>query len=244
MKRLMALVVLASLVFWKPALAESSSPLDQSRTWLVRAMKSWVPLSDHKIHNETEQEAEARYDSIASDALHVAFEPGEKPLFDGPYGRQRTSLLIVTIARYESNFIRRIDEGRCLKGECDNGAAACIMQVHTEDGLILEPDTYSYAHSKSKEWLDSHSEKVLTKDSLKDRKTCFRAALHKMRESLSGCRSVPKSEDRLGIYTGEGCNSTRPNPKSRTRIGLANYYFASKVPPVTDSSVLGAFFVN
>lgn len=227
-------------LFVQTATAESDVT---ASSWLVAAMKSWVPFEKHLIHKETLEEVSARYDSIADDAIHVAFDPEEKPLFDGDYARQRTALQMLAIARYESDFVRRIDQGNCLPDECDHGLAACIMQVHT-GGLVLERETYSFARAKSAEWRAENSDLILNSGSLRDRKMCFRVALHKMRESLAVCRTLP-NEDRLGIYTGEGCVKGKINPKSRTRIGLALDYLRKKgFPLLSDEGVYSLSMVN
>jgi hypothetical protein len=192
----------------------------------------------HAPHGEDAEAVSTRYDSIANDAVKVAFDKTEQPLFKGPHARIKTAQLLVTIARYESNFVKRIDDGECRKGECDNGAAHCIMQVHTDGGgLVLDSETYSHASQHTKEWREEHASEILDGEALKDRRTCFRSALHKLRESLRACGNLPQ-EDRMGIYTGEGCKKGKENPKSRTRMLTQSTYFAQHLPPVTDEQVM------
>lgn len=214
--------------------------------WLVSAMTGWVPVSQHSIHHETTEETSDRYESMATDAMKVAFEPSETPLFPDKNGRTRTALLMIAIAKWESGYIKRIDDGICLKGECDGGLAACIMQVHTNGSLVLDspfhPGEYSFAFQRTKEWREEHKAEILNKDSLiKDRKMCFRAALHMLRESFRICKYMPV-EDRMGIYTGEGCKfedgKPIPNPKSRTRVMTAVTFFGRHAPVFTDEQVL------
>jgi len=212
--------------------------------WLVSAMTAWVPTSQHVYLKESAADANVRYNSIASDALQVAFDPNEAPLFKDPKGqaRIRTALLLIAIARHESTYVKRVEEGHCLKGECDNGFAHCLMQVHTEGGgLVLDSDTYSFAKDHTKEWREANKAKILTKASLiEDRKVCFKAALHKLRESFRICRGMPV-EDRMGIYTGEGCRfedkKPKPNPKSRLRVRTALNFMAGHPMSVTDDEL-------
>lgn len=227
-------------LFVQTATAESNVT---ASSWLLSAMKSWTPLEKHLIHKETLEEVAERYESIANDAVAVAFDSEEKPIFDGPYARQRTALQMLAIARYESDYVRRIDEGNCRPNECDHGLAACIMQVHT-NGLVLEKDTYSFARTKTAEWRAENHELILNGKSLRDRKMCFRVALHKIRESLAVCRSLP-NEDRLGIYTGEGCVKNKINPKSRTRIEAANRYVQKNgLPLLSDEGIYALSMVD
>jgi len=116
------------------------------------------------------------------------------------------------------------------------------MQIHTNGALVLDTPTYSFAFQHPKAWREAHKSEILTKDSLiKDRKMCFRAALHMLRESWRICQNMPV-EDRMGIYTGEGCKfedgKPVPNPKSRTRVMTAVSYFGRNAPPFTDEQIL------
>jgi hypothetical protein len=215
--------------------------------WLVSAMIGWVPLTDHRGNGDTQAQTEQRYEDIALDALKVAFDENEKPIFSGEFGRTRTALLMLAISRWESNYAKRIDSGDCRKGECDNGMAMCIMQVHAEGGgLVLEGDTYKFANSKSKVWRDEHSDQIIDLKALKDRKNCFRAALHKIRESFMAC-SWMSVEDRLGIYTGEGCKKDaeghpKPNMLSRTRVKTYLWAMNRTVAiPVNDAMIAPMF---
>jgi hypothetical protein len=176
----------------------------------------------HAQGKETRSEVSARYSDIASDAVSVAFDQAEQPLFSGPSGRVKTALYILAVARMESNFIRRIDAGECNKGECDNGQASCMMQIHAEGGIVLSDNYFSYASSKDETWRKENQDKIITASKLNDRKTCFKVALHIIRSSFASCRSYPV-EDRLGGYTGEGCRNVvekRRNMKSRARYAV------------------------
>lgn len=192
--------------------------------WLFSIMTSWVPFAQHVQGKETKEQISDRYSAIALDAASIAFDPAEQPLFNGPSGRVKTATLMLAIARMESNFIRRIDAGECNKGECDNGQAACMMQIHAESGIVLTERSFVYASSKNEAWRKDNQDKIVTAEKLKDRKTCFKVGLHILRQSLASCAAYP-AEDRLAGYTGEGCRNVpkeeqTKKPKSRARYAV------------------------
>src|ERR1700761_7071563 len=85
----------------KPAarLPGGKSEMDSLVAYLVAAMVGWVPL--YAQPNELPDEVMDRYESIARDAATVALDPDEAPLFEGPDGRTRTALLMLSVASFE-----------------------------------------------------------------------------------------------------------------------------------------------
>src|SRR5579884_644196 len=118
-------------------------------TYLVAAMMAWVPLRAQSPF-ESQEAARARYESIARDAVSVALDEQETPLFDGPDGRTRTAVLMLSIASFESSFRKTIDDG---VGRGDGGQSYCLMQIH-----FIQPTT--------REGWTSHQ-------LIEDRKRCF-----------------------------------------------------------------------
>jgi hypothetical protein len=172
--------------------------------YLVGAMLSWVPL--HALAPfESAPDARARYESIARDAISVAFDPQEAPLFPGREGRLETAVLMLSVASYESGFRRRVDDG-LRRG--DNGLSYCLMQLRVGTGVTLEG------------WS--------AKDLVADRRLCFRAALHMMRYSFAACANLP-IEDGLSVYaTGRCIEGTLI---SKSRILRARSWWQAHTPP-------------
>lgn len=161
-------------------------------SYLVAAMTSWVPL-----HAQTEapDESAARYESIAQDAVSVAYDEAEAPLFSGPTGRAQTALLMLSVASLESAFRKTVDEGTRLG---DHGHSYCLMQIRVGDGATAEG------------WTGA--------DLVADRTRCFRAALHILRGSFNACRKLPVT-DRMSAYATGSCSEGAE--ASRLRVGRA-----------------------
>lgn len=177
-------------------------------TYLLAAMLFWSPLHDHIVHEDPAKRL-IRYQSIASDIAEVVMDPNEKPVFQGEWGREKTALLLASIAWHESGFHEAVDTG-IKRG--DNGRSVCIMQVMTH----TKGTTYNY----TADYL------------LKDRKNCIRAALLIARHKCKG--GIYK---RLRAYASGSC-AKRDNPKheksvARAAKGLVNGYvrWYYKYPP-------------
>lgn len=173
-------------------------------TYLVAAMTAWVPLYAQPGHDSTE-DTMARYESIARDAVSVAFDESEEPLFSGPQGRAQTALLMLSVASFESSFHKAVDEG-IRRG--DHGHSYCLMQIHVGDGVTVEGWT--------------------GKQLVEDRQLCFRAALHILHRSFSVCRSLPIA-DRLSAYASGHCYEN--SEVSRVRMNRARAWWATHTPP-------------
>lgn len=71
-----------------------------------------------------------RAQAIAADIVAVA---QEEPFFEGDAGAEATALLLVAIAKVESEFLERIEQCRCRKRECDNGRSKGLFQIMRGD---------------------------------------------------------------------------------------------------------------
>jgi hypothetical protein len=71
--------------------------------YVLAAMLAWVPPASHAPH-EDERQVLARYRSIATDIVLVAFDPREEPLFDGSDGRVATAVTLAAIASLEGGL--------------------------------------------------------------------------------------------------------------------------------------------
>jgi hypothetical protein len=160
--------------------------------WLLSTLLSWAPpgrsVETYPEAKETKEEAVARYTSIANDFLEIAFDPEEKPLFAGNelLARQRTAVLLASIALKESGFRKDVDFGHGKMARGDQGRSVCLMQVNV-----------------GKEAVEVRGQKWFAEDLLSDRKKCIRAALHRVRRSFNACRGP--LDVRLAVYTSGNC---------------------------------------
>ncbi len=175
-------------------------------SYLVAAMTAWVPLH---AHAETKDDTRARYEAIAQDAVMVAFDEAEAPLFPGPTGRTETALLMLSVASFESSFKRSVDEGTRLG---DHGRSFCLMQIRVSDGATAEG------------WRG--------RDLVRDRTKCFRAGLHILRGSFNACRDLPVL-DRMSAYATGSC--VADEEKSRLRVGRALDWWDTHAAPGSPS---------
>jgi hypothetical protein len=177
--------------------------------YLVAAMVAWVPLHHH-LPSEQPDDVHARYESIARDLVTVAADEEEAPLFNGPDARVQTAVLMLSVASFESSFRKSVDDGRGLG---DRGLSYCLMQIHVGGGLTREG------------WTGPQL--------VKDRKLCFRAALHILRASFGACHSLPL-EDRLSAYASGHCFAEAAI--SRSRVGRARAWWRAHAPPTWPST--------
>ena len=79
--------------------------LNQVIAWIISLITSVAPMGRKQYIPEAAEsieEAEARYNSIAFDAMSVAYDPQEKPLFTGSRGRARTVMVILAASTFEA----------------------------------------------------------------------------------------------------------------------------------------------
>jgi hypothetical protein len=175
-------------------------------SYLVAAMTAWVPLH---AHAEPKPDTAERYDSIAHDAMTVAFDEAEAPLFPGPNGRAQTALLMLSVASLESSFKQSVDYGARLG---DHGRSFCLMQIRVGNGKTAEGYTGA--------------------DLVTDRAKCFRTGLHILRGSFNACHNLPL-EDRMSAYATGRCTPGEEN--SRLRVGRALGWWDTHAPPKPSS---------
>jgi len=205
--------------------------------WCVTQMSEWAPpgKSFFKNAKETEEEGTARYRSIARDAISVAYDPAEAPLFPGPYGRAKTLATMLGIADSESGFRKDVDTGSGSQAKGDSGASWCLMQVQlgvavngkSPNRVVLKGGVYEFAYDGVSGFGGE--------DLVRNRKACFRVALHIMRDSFRQCADLPVDE-RLAIYTSGNHDSGRA--ASKIRVGKAIRWLAAIAPPLEDSAVM------
>jgi hypothetical protein len=218
---------------------QSFTHMTSYHQWVVERMVSWTPpgRSFIKHAKETPEEGRARYEEIANALISVVFDPNEKPIFGGKYGRAKTLALLLSLSWFESGYRRDVDFGIGPLGVGDKGRSWCMMQVHlgrldpiskkTPKRIILKGDYFKLVTSSMEGWGG--------KDLVSDRERCFRAGLHMVRRSFASC-SRYHVLDRLGVYAGGEC--IREYQKSRVRVRKAQKWLATSKPPLTDKEIM------
>ena len=196
--------------------------------WLTIAMLAWSPPpacspggSISLCGAETN-----RYARIAWVVLDVAYDPAEKPLFEGPKGRAKTALQLLAIAGFESSYREDVQMG-VKRGKAGD---ACLMQIIIPSAvgykslrMQMTPLTYK--------WVPADSvEPGFTADDLvgADPHNCFRAGLHIARESFQICHD-------LSMYTNGKCNK---DVKAKHRELRAFQHYRLHPAPVNDVDAL------
>lgn len=260
MKKIIHSLVLfaAALIAVLPGFARADGTLTPSQAvhdWAFSQMTAWSPPG-HSFYpdaKESEDDARTRYHSIVRDAMAVAYDPSEAPLFsnkkfvngkwetfDDPIGRAKTLAVMLAVADSESGGYRKdvdLNVGKLARG--DGGRSWCIMQIllskpnadgRTDQRIALKGDTYEFVRAKDKGYGGE--------DLIANRRACFRVALHMARESFRACASLPV-EERLSVYAGGDCTVGRA--ASRVRVGKAVRWLAQKAPPHVDADLAGAY---
>jgi hypothetical protein len=133
--------------------------------YLLAAMMLWVPA---KLQPEGQVAATARYESIAADVAEVVERDDEPAIYGG--SKTLTALVVLSIAKSESAFWKRVDDGECREDECDAGEAVSLWQFHPGIGLAFDGDGWRYDASGYQK-----------KDFIADRKLAARMTLHLLR---------------------------------------------------------------
>lgn len=186
----------ALFVAWILALITAASPPTRLHT----------PPSDW---SETSEERATRLAGVAEDIAQVA--ESEAPLPFGSAPRANSAALLVAVASLESDFAIDVDKGPCstrIKGRCDGGASACILQIHVGAGKTHQGWT--------------------REELFADRRKCLRAGLALMRRSMNACASAPLL-DRLAAYASGLCELGRV--RSRDRMSLEQQLISGHPPP-------------
>lgn len=135
--------------------------MDMLTGYIVAAMMSWVPISNHATY-ETAEETMNRYVDIATTISTVAMDPEKEPLYAGDDGRLRTALLLASVASSESHFRKSVDTCQ-ISG--DKGLAWGLWQTHASKDRVcndrveaatiaLKMMRYSISHCKNYNVLD------------------------------------------------------------------------------------------
>ena len=197
--------------------------------WLTAAMLAWCPPPACSAGGSaTLCGAETnRYARIAQVALEVSFDPAEKPLFEGPHGRAKTSLQLLAIAAFESNFREDVQMGT-KRGKVGD---ACLMQIIPVSAglkkkrMQLTPLMYKWSEPR----LEPGPDDITAEDLVgPDPHLCFRLGLHIVRESLKICGD-------LSMYTNGKCNH---EIKAKHREQRAHQHYRMHPAPVNDVDAL------
>lgn len=195
--------------------------------WLLGLALASVPVERAKNPPGWEESPELRaqrYEHIAADLAAVAYDPRERPAYDGPQARARTAALMLGVAIMESGLARDVDLGPCFRGSngtgprCDRGRAFCLMQVH--------------ADGPGRTTREGWTGEELTSD----RRKCFRAALHLIRASFHSAAGADPTH-RLDAYAG-GSIAAHGAGAARLAFGEGLFVRAWRKAP-RDSDVLG-----
>jgi len=197
--------------------------------WTVKVMatvfgldaKTYAPHAD-----ETVQERETRYTSIATDLYDVVNDEDEAPLYDGKDGRIKTALTLLSIASFESGFRKDVDLGLGTQARGDHGRSVCLAQINvgggriklTKTGIEFPQDGSGYSAS----------------DIINDRKVCFRIALHIARMSFACGNS---EEGSLQMYASGKCDGGAWESRNRIRRAMKWYGQYQETMSNQDSAV-------
>jgi len=221
--------------------------------WVLQRMITWLPPGRSFIKNaiETPEEGKARYEKIADAAISVVYDPNEKPIFGGKYGRAKTLALILSVAYFESGYRKDVDLNLGPSARGDKGKSWCMMQVmlgrpwidgNTRKRVVIGDDPYYRMFSRPVKYINGQVQ--FTSDPVEgwggvelvsDRQKCFRTGLHLIRKSFHSCRSIPV-EDRLSVYGAGKCISDMQ--ASRIRVKKAQKWLAHDKPPLLDEEVI------
>ena len=162
-------------------------------TYILTAILYLSPLHEN-LYAEDPSTRLPRYQSMSQDIAEVVEDPEELPVFTGKFAREKTAILIVSMADHESNYDKNVDTGkkRGLKGE------VCFLQIIPN----MKHTKFNY----TAEYL------------LGDRKNCIRSALAIVRGADCG-GSLPH---RLRSYASGRC-SKHPDAEKEKIISKAAY---------------------
>lgn len=162
-------------------------------SWLLSVLLSLSPLNKRVEPRDHEEgyAKELRLTTIAEDIVSVVYDEGEKPLFSGPEGLEKSAVFIAIWASHESGgFAKTVDDGS-KRG--DGGSSWCIMQLHIGKGKTPEGWT--------------------GRDLIEDRKKCIRAGYHVMKQSWNMCKGDPT--EKLAAYISGRCDVSRTDSRIR-----------------------------
>ena len=183
-------------------------------SWIMQVLLMIHPPEKmERSWKETTSEITARYQLIANDLSEVIEAESSKtnpetshldnPIFEGDYGKFQTAALMLSIAYYESNFHKLVDNGK-WKG--DNGKSWCLMQVNLNNGNVY------IGSPEMKKWTGN--------DLVNDHKKCFKAGLAIIKQSINDCSKKGfVGFDLLSEYTTGHCMKNEPYATRRWNMG-------------------------
>lgn len=124
-----------------------------------------TPIAVRPLSTETREEQVVRLTAIVADVESVTSSTEER-------------LLLLAVAQHESGFNRTVDYGPCPPGWCDDGRAACLLQIQATEAA--------------------------RKRLFADRRACLTEGLRRLRASLSMC-SGSSRQHRLAAYASGSC---------------------------------------
>lgn len=134
-------------------------------TSVLIALLLATPIATRPLSDETRAEQVERLTAIAEDVAAVTTSVEEQTL-------------LLAVAEHESGFNRVVDYGPCPPGWCDDGRAACLLQIQATE------------RERAKLFAD--------------RRACFTEGLRRLRASLSMCRTSSR-QHRLAAYASGSC---------------------------------------
>jgi len=215
--------------------------------WLLSAMAALSP--PHRKHfaveaQESFAQEDARRQEIAEGIIEASFDPDEKPLFGGPYGRSRTAFLITFKFWMESGFRRDVHLGlgrarTSRTGLNDYGRSWCMGQIMLGSKREPDPDHPGRTRLTSAE-LTAEGWSGL--ELLENTERCALATKHRIAGSLSACSALPW-EQRLADYVAGDCSSEIGQQVSADRLKAFQRRWArawASHPKLKDADVLAS----
>lgn len=185
---------------------------------------------------ETEADALARYESIATDIVLVAYDADEKPILNvGPYSRAHSAVMIATTYYYEGGFRKDIDYGHGEWARGDGGKSWCMGQINLGKRQIKTEDG----------WIEDSARRTLEgwsgRDLVEDREKCVRVTRRILELSFGTCRSYNEG---LAVYASGTCGSEAGKRISRERTRYARQVMGRFKPPFKDADALDAIALS
>ena len=196
-------------------------------------MLSKAPLDRPQPIPESPEAGMAQYEQIAADVETVI--RSEKPLYKGPDGKLRTTMVVLSTMLYESNFRYDVDYGIGPSGKGDNGRSVCMMQINLGQGRSI---SWNVVHDRAAMPTDPTYEIErgwTAKELLADRQKCIRTGLRYIRMSFASCHHMPE-QDWLRAYVSGAC--VYGAETSAGRIGLAKGWYRKHRPDFDDTILL------
>ncbi len=170
---------------------------------------------------ETQVEAQNRYENIAKDIVDVVYDPNTKVLFRGSNGRSRTVSVILSIMFHESGFMRNVDYGVGKYARGDKGNSWCLMQLNIGSGRTLK---WNVKYDRPPRWGDDPADifdGYTGEELVANRQLCIREGLKVLRLSFSSCRGrgLPLNQ-RLRVYASGSCDNGAKGSAARMNTAI------------------------